>query len=356
MKITLEVGETSGHDPNSAMPVERRATVKIAAQELACVYLHLSSPEKRNRSRLYIHRPVRPESMPPKDPYKMPIAEHLAAMLANGILSSPTPLAAHENEVYGTVPQRLAVPISDLVTNLLRPSFHRQGLGKYKLFHLENEPIAVKSYWCTCFWGEASKRRGLEFRKIRFDAEKDLAFDASSGENLFDAGLTWAAALVPLVIDGRPLSAVEIAQHDYDLRQILGRQAQAATDYIYAGWFDQWNSRVEQAVLQHEKSGRPFEKFYHSILALDQADNIHIWQVHDTLPHLANELATEGMTAAGILDSGGSCALYDVWMKNYLNHGWYFREPRGSILVFELALLARTPKDEADLWIHQRGK
>lgn len=359
MKITLEVVDT----PNPKKPVVRQAAVKIAASELARVHLHLSFPEKRNRTRLYIHRPVKPENISPKDSYKIPIAEHIADMRAKKLIPSPTELVRHEDEdeIYGTVPAMLAVPISDLVANLLRPCFHRVGLGSHRLFYLEGEPINERTYFCICFFGEEGYEKGLQFRQVRFDSEKDRVFDNNSKDKddlLNKEKLTWAASLVPLVIDGRPLSTVEIAKYDYDLRQIFGRDPayEPIIDYIHAGGFSEWDKRVEQEVLKHEKNNMPFEKFYHSILAVDRSNDLHIRQVEGTLPVLAKELAGEGMTAAGILDSGGSCALYDIWMASYLNHGWYFREPRGSILVFELTSLLRTPKDEADFWIHQRGE
>lgn len=355
MKITLKIGAVSTD--------ERTAIAEIDAQQLACVYLNVSFPEERNRSRLYIHRPAKPDRQS-KDRFKIPIKEHIAAMRAKpegtGGIPSPTRPTLHHTrrgtEIFGTVPAMLAVPISDLVANLLRPCFHRDRLGNYRLFYLQNEPIDKKqNYWCVCSFGDAKNYRGLQLREVRFDANKDTVFDNRTDRDLLnEESLTWAAALVPLVIDGRPLSAVEIAQNNYDLRQIFGLDDSYETtiNYIYDGWFDEWNSRVEEKVLQHENSGRPFATFYHSILALDEHNNVNIWQIEGTLPELAKKLVKKGMVNAGLLDSGGSCAMYDVWMGTYLNHGWYYRESRGSILVFELKSHERYPMDAEDVWTH----
>src|SRR5207245_2248049 len=105
-----------------------------------------------------------------------------------------------------------------------------------------------------------------------------------------------------------------------------GRDAESAIRYAYAGWFGEWERRVGEVVAQHRTHGRSFAQFYHSILALDGVGNVAIRQVEGTLPDLAEALARDGFVGAGVLDSGGSCAIYDVWMASYLNHGWYFRE------------------------------
>src|SRR5262249_38710538 len=138
------------------------------------------------------------------------------------------------------------------------------------------------------------------------------------------------------VVDFQPLAPFQIAQNDYDLRQIWGRGAEDSIRDAYDGWYRQWDTRVEKLTNQHQARGNPYATFFHSVLAIDASGNIHLLQQESTLPDLANHLAEEGFQAAGLLDSGGSCALYDVWLGGYINHGWYFREPRGAVLVFEL--------------------
>ena len=148
----------------------------------------------------------------------------------------------------------------------------------------------------------------MEMRWVRFDPTLDRVHDMSRSDML-DEGLVWSAAFVPLVVNGHALTAVEIAQNDYDLRQILGRAASDHIRYAYEGWFAEWDERVARIVSSHELSGQPFARFYHSILGIDEAGNVHIRQVEGVLPDLANDLAREGIVDAGILDSGGSCAL-----------------------------------------------
>jgi hypothetical protein len=250
----------------------------------------------------------------------------------------------------------LAVPVSDVVANLMRPAFHRDGLGPHRLFFYEDEPIERLDYWCACLLERGGGQPRLEMRWVRFDPAGDRALDGD-GRDLLSDGLVWAVALVPLVVGSNPLDAVAIAQRDYDLRQVLGREAEPIIRYVYEGFGDgRWNARVAEVVSAHEQSGRPFATFYHSVLALDRDGNVLIRQVEGTLPGLALRLAADGIVHAGLLDSGGSCALYDVWLDSYLNHGWYFREPRGAILVFELTSTQRLPLDKPGAWIQRRRK
>jgi hypothetical protein len=161
---------------------------------------------------------------------------------------------------------------------------------------------------------------------------------------------------VPLVEEGRALTTAKIAQHDYDLRQILGRQLTEAMIPAYEGWFDHWDERVAAAVAQHEALQLPYEVFYHNIVALDAAGGLTILQFDTSLPAAARMLAERGMVAAGVLDSGGSCAVYDVWLDAYVNHGWYFRPPRGAIITLEFAFPQRLPHPLAGSWVERRGK
>ena len=355
MRISIEIGDTGS--------IERRAAIRINTNELAAAHLHLAFPEKRNRSGLYMRRHPRGKGdsvcansplRSPEEPNKLSIPVHIEEMRRSGTIPSCPKHRMENGETFGLEPAMLAVPVSDLVANLLRPCFHSSGLGEYKLFFFEEEPIDRKSYWCVCFFRKDNDVGRFNLQWVRFNAAKDQALDLS-GNNLSNQGLVWAAALVPLVIGGSPLPAVEIAKNDYDLRQILGRQVDDQIQYVYESWFDEWDVRVEEVVSEHEKKGLPFSVFYHSILGLDKSGNIHIRQIEGTLPDLAKSLAREGIVAAGLLDSGGSCALYDLWMGSYLNHGWYFREPRGSILVFELKSKERIPMDKPNSWIRKRG-
>jgi hypothetical protein len=328
----------------------------MAADELAAGHLHLAYPEERNRTDRYMRRhgvrpakdgttwePVDPNRpvRSPEEPPKIEIPAHLREMRRKRLIPAPIPAEDAEG-TFNLEPTMIAVTISDLAANLLRPSFQQQGLGGNRLFYFKDEPIERKTYFCLCFFQEEGKPGRLECRQVRFDPGRDLALDPS-GRDLVEEGLVWAAALVPLVMDGTPLQAVEIGQNDYDLRQILGRTTGEALRFAYEGWFDEWDARVARVVSEHSAGGRAFATFYHSIIAADASGGIHIRQGEGTLPGLAAALAEEGMVAAGLLDSGGSCALYDAWMASYLNHGWYFREPRGAILLFQLTPTQRLP-------------
>jgi hypothetical protein len=224
------------------------------------------------------------------------------------------------------------------------------------LFFLDGEPIRSRTYRCACFFRQSGGAGRLEFRHVRFDIDTDSALDADTGSDLLDAGLDWAAALVPLVTPDGPLDAEAIALHDYDLRQLLGRDtvAEARILEVYRSCFDGWDDAVRAVVAAHRAEGRPFAAFYHSILALDHAGVIHILQCDGALPDLARQVAAEGMAQAGVLDSGGSCALYDVSLATFLNHGWYYREARGALLVFELSSSQRVPDDRPGSWAHRR--
>ena len=355
MQITIEIG--------SGALVQRKTRVTIRGEELARVHLHVTSAKERNRSAYYMRRhPIRgDEGVTPGpnsplrtklDKAKKPISKQIDAMRRTGLLPCIEGPFHVGMETYYTERSMLAVPISDLVANLLRPCFHRNKLGLHRLFYLEGEPITERTYRCLCFFDREKDKVAL--RQVRFDPGADRAFDVS-GADLLDEGLVWAAALVPLVVEGRALSPVEIAVQDYDLRQILGRNNDEQIAYAYEGWFDEWDRRVREAVSGHERQGNAFESFYHSYIGLDRDGNIFIGQQEATLPALARELADRGIVAAGILDSGGSCAIYDVWMASYLNHGWYFRENRGAILVFELLSSQRLPRDDGT-WIQHRRK
>jgi hypothetical protein len=350
LKIRIDVGDTNTE--------ERFASVEINPDELACVHLHMASPEKRNRTGHYLRRhplemsevvdPNKP--IQSKNSYKIPMPEHIKRMETKGLIPSKKKPFQAGGETYSLIPTMLAVPVSDLVANLLRPSYHEAGLGKHKLFYFQGEPIEEKTYWCICLFNGQNGQKGLAFRNIRFDTFGDRALDAETGDDLTSSGLQWAAALVPLIVDGNALTVVDIARNDYDLRQILGRgdAHKPALQYAYQGWYKEWDARVEKIVREHEKMHHPFATFYHSILGIDKENTIHIRQVEGTLPDLTKSLTDEGIIAAGLLDSGGSCAIYDVWMSSYLNHGWYFREPRGSILVFELTSTERVPIKSGD--------
>jgi hypothetical protein len=353
LKISIEIGQ------------QRSARVQIAPEELGRVYLHLASAELRNRTDRFMRRHAAPRQQPPspnrpvrsaQEPRKLSIPEHLREMAASGVLSSQPVVHEQSHERFLVEPARLVVPISDVVANLLRPCFHRDGLGSRRVFFFQGEPINRRAYFAACSFSAGEQRPGrLELRQIRFAMPTDRTL-GSHGEDLAAQGLVWAAALVPLVVDRRPLEPVEIAREDYDLRQILGRDAEAEMRYAYEGWFDQWDARVSEVVAEHQRLAKPFASFYHSVLATDAGGAIHILQTEGSLPQLAQELAREGMTAAGLLDSGGSCALYDPWMAGYLNHNWYYREPRGAILVFELSATQRLPMDQTDSWLARRRK
>lgn len=353
MKLTYRIGGAGSEE-------ERDAAVEISPGELAAVHLHLAHPEGRNRTDRYMRRhgpgvdpnhPRRAAGEPPK----LTIPEHLDRMVRSGIITRVDPPPAGGPEPWRAEPARVVVPVSDVVSNLLRPCFHRDTFGGHRLFHFADEPITARPYWCACYSRDPSGAGRVELRWVRFDPAADRAFDPAGADLLAD-GLVWAAALVPLVVDGRPLPTAEIAAHDYDLRQFLGRGSGDAIREAYAGWFDRWAERVAAAVARQEQAGEPFARFYHSVLGVDRAGTVHVRQTEADLPGLASDLAREGLWAAGLLDSGGSCAVYDAWLGGYVNHGWYFREPRGAVLVFELTTPQRVPRDEPGAWVRRRAQ
>ena len=349
--ITLEVGHP-----------ERRAQVEIRQEEIADVHLHVAEPEKRNRSGLYMrrHRVPGREMVSPNcplrdanEPFKLSIPDHIKALRQQGLLRSTAATRSTGGMTSGSEPSQLAVPVSDIVANLMRPAFHRDGLGDRRLFFLEDEPIEKLRYWCVCLF-RSQDRASLQMRWARFDPTLDRIYGAA-GEDIMEQGLVWAVALVPLVVDAAPLATTKIAQYDYDLRQIFGRDAEKAIRYAYDGLSNgSWNARVAELVAEHELHDHPYPPFYHSVLALNHKGHVIILQSESTLPDLARRLAEDGMVAAGLLDSGGSCALYDPWLESYLNHSWYFRESRGAILVFELTSMQRLPQSRPGAWIQRR--
>jgi hypothetical protein len=355
LKLSLEI---AGSTPSS-----REALLRFDADELVAVHLHLAFPERRNRTGLYMrrhaHRPDEPVGpnhplRSPQEPPKLSMAQHVEQMRRAGLISLAVPPPAAQRQTHAEERAMIAVGIADLVANLLRPCFHRARLGEDRLFYLEEEPIDERTYDCLCCFAPENGPVRLQFRRVQFDRKADRALDAS-GSDLLDEGLVWAAALVPLVAGGRPLGPVPIARGDYDLRQIVGRANEDPIRHANQGWFDRWDDRVDEIVSSHEQTGRPWETFYHSVLGLDAAGNVLIRQKEATLPDLANSLASEGIVAAGLLDSGGSSAIYDVWSASYLNHGWYYRRPRGAILLFELRWTRRLPEDWPGLWTQRRA-
>ncbi len=361
MNITLNV-------PNDSA-LARTCRVVIDPAELARAHLLLSFPEQRNRTDRYMRRhglyskgdaagsaidPNEPDRSD-SEPRKLPIPDHIRQMQEGGSARESGGITDCADEISGTEPAMFAVPISDLTANLMRPSFHRDGLGTHRIFHFDAEPIERRPYWCVCCFEEYAGKVELAMQWVRFEPESDRVF-GEAGTDLLDAGLSWAAGLVPIVVAGRPLTAVEITRNDYDLRQIVGREATELAQYAYAGWFDEWDERVAQIVARHAQNGAPWSSFYHSVLGIDKHNRLHVMQLEASLPDLALTLAGEGIVHAGVLDSGGSCALYDVWMASYLNQSWYFREPRGSVLVFELARIERLPRADRNSWLHRRER
>ncbi|MFC1476411.1 hypothetical protein ACFL5S_00445 [Fibrobacterota bacterium] len=357
MKVNLEILPEGSR--------ERSAHVVISAEELDKVYLHIAYPEKRNRTDRYMRRhritdddesllPVNKPIRSPEEPKKISIAHHIDLLRKEGAIPPIEEMSQRNGENFMSEPLMLAVPISDLVANLLRPSYHREMPGSNRVFFFEDEPIEQKrKYFCICSFDRTEKKQKISLKQLYFDAKNDCVRD-SKGNDLHGKGLVWAAALVPLVVSGKALPAVEIAKNDYDLRQIVGRDAEEEMSYAYEGWFDQWEGRVEKLVKKWENEQHLFSIFYHSILAIDESGNIHIFQREGTLPSIACDLVKDGMVAAGLLDSGGSCSLYDVWMGGYLNHCKYYREPRGSILLFLLNNTQDIPMNTPGIWMERR--
>ncbi len=356
MKISISIGSSDS--------TERDVEVRIKPDELRNLHLCVANPDEWNRSEYYLRRHQLKSDMP-KDsvdannpfrsgegPKKLGINTHIDILRKK--LSSDTKSVKNVGgDTYRTEHNMLAVPISDLVANLLRPCFHKDGIGSQKLFYFKGEPIEKRSYFSLCYYDKPHGTPEVKLNDVQYNLADSSVLDME-GQNLLDKGLVWSAGIVPLVKNSEPLSAAEIAVDDYDIRQILGRDAQGL-DYIYDGWYDQWEARVTEATNEHQRQGKPFSVFYHSIIATDKDGQIIIYQKEGSLPALANQLAQQGIVNAGLLDSGGSCALYDVWMGSFLNHGWYYREPRGSIMVFELNSESRLPEDTPSAWINRRS-
>lgn len=335
----------------------------IEHKELKAVYLNVADAERRNRTGAYKRRhtisggsdvtPNEP-SEEPADLRKPSIPEHVAQLRSITELANANSVCVENGEEFSLEPAMICVPISDLTANLLRPCYHRDGFGTKRIHCFAGEPSASTTYSCICCIDcSQSGSCRLEIRELVFDTGSDSVRPADD-QPFVQADLLWAAAVVPLVKNGEALSASEIAKRNYDLRQILGRHAESEIQHAYAGWFDEWNQRVDDAVSMHESLNREFASFYHSIIAIDEDGNIRIMQQDGALPDLAVSLQQAGIRAAGLLDSGGSCAIYDVWMASYLNHGWYFREPRGAVLLFVLETNQKLPKPRHDSWLRRR--
>jgi hypothetical protein len=338
----------------------RTVSVTIAPSELSTAILNIAYAGERNRSSYYMRRHPKPGDLASgirvgpnaplyygAEPRRLTIAEHLRFM-------NRVSVASHENidsgqpDSFNLQPAQIVVPVSDVTANLLRPCYSHQRLGRWRTFFLEDEPIDRKAYWAVCLF-EENGIRAIKFMDLSFDVRSDTV-RSIDGRDLSTQGLEWAVALVPLVKHGAPVSVADIAMADYDLRQVFGRTSEWEIRWVYEGWYDKWEERIAELVAEYQERRREFEVFYHSILALDGSGAIQILQVDATLPQLAEDLARAGTVSAGLLDSGGSCALFDPWLQGYLNHGWYFREARGAVLCFELRAMERLPKSAASAW------
>ncbi|WP_306536340.1 hypothetical protein [Geobacter sp.] len=356
MKIEIEIGRPRA--------INRTARVTIAAHELKSAALHIAFAAERNRTGLYMRRHEKPcdveagYAVGPNDPVrfaeepkKLKIPEHIKEMKFGTEPSSE--IVAQDSERFRTVPSVIAVPVSDVAANLLRPCFMKTGFGEKQIFFFEDEPIESRSYWAACFFSDERNKAEIKFMDIRFNVDMDSVLSLD-GQDLVARGLEWAVSLVPLVKNSKAVSPQEIAKNDYDLRHIFGRNAQKEFFSPYDLWYDGWNQRVDEVVQKHIDSGIPFETYYHSILGIDSYGSVVIYQIDCELPKIAEQLAEEGVIAAGLLDSGGSCAIYDTWINGYLNHGWYFREPRGAILTFKLKSIERIPVPKTGTWHQSR--
>lgn len=353
MKVVLDVA----HDRS----VNRTATVIIEPQELSRALLSIASAAERNRSGLYMRRHSKPRDIElgievgpnsplrsANEPKKILMADHVRQIHASTLHDGPR---SSRQDRFSLQPAEILVSVSDVVSNLLRPCFSRAGFGRWRIFFLEDEPIETKIYWAICAFNRPDHRCEMRFLDIRFDIGADTV-RALDGSDLSAQGLEWAVALVPLVKDASPVPTAEIAKSDYDLRQIFGRGAEEDMRRIYAGWFGAWDERIAEVLNAYLQAERSLEVFYHSCIGLDAAGAIHIWQKDAALDGLARDLASQGILAAGLLDSGGSCALYDPWLQGYLNHGWYFREPRGAVICFQLRTEERIPED-SNTWFRR---
>jgi len=353
VKIQLDIGH--GRSAN------RTVSVTIAPSELSTAILNIAYAGERNRSSYYMRRHPKPGDLASgirvgpnaplycgAEPKRLTIAEHLRFMNSVSIASHEG-IDSGQSDSFDLQPAQIVVPVSDVTANLLRPCYSRQRLGRWRTFFLEDEPIDRTAYWALCLFQEENGIREMRFVDLSFDVKSDTV-RSMEGRDLSTQGLEWAVALVPLVKDGAAVPIVNIAMADYDLRQVFGRTSEQEIRWVYEGWYEKWEERIAELVAEYQERKRKFEVFYHSVLALDGSGTIQILQVDATLSQLAEDLARAGIVSAGLLDSGGSCALFDPWLKGYLNHGWYFREARGAILCFELRATERLPKSAASAW------
>jgi hypothetical protein len=349
-RVTIQLDIGHGRSAN------RKVSVTIAPSELSTAILSIAYAAERNRSGYYMRRHpkvgdlasgIRVGPNAPlchgAEPKRLTIAQHLRSM------KRPSVAGQDGLDSFDLQRAQIVVPVSDVTANLLRPCYSREGLGQWRTFFLEDEPIDRKTYWAVCLFEEENGIREIKFMDLSFDVGSDTV-RSIDGRDLSTQGLEWAVALVPLVKHGAPVTVADIAMADYDLRQVFGRTSEWEIRWVYEGWYDKWEERIAELVAEHQERRREFEVFYHSILALDGSGAIQILQVDATLPQLAEDLARAGTVSAGLLDSGGSCALFDPWLQGYLNHGWYFREARGAVLCFELRAMERLPKSAASAW------
>jgi hypothetical protein len=346
--------------------VNRRATVSIARDEIFSAAINIAAATERNRTGMYmrrhrkagdslsaleanVNRPIRA----PQEPPKLLMAEHSDAM-GFGYVSPSLTLEGPDK--FHLMQSVIAVSVSDIASNLLRPCFSVEPFGQDKrAFFFEDEPIEDRQYWAACYFECPGELPPLRFCNVTFKLDPDRIYSAD-GEDLVPLKLKWAMCLVPLVRKSAAVPLVEIAQNDYDLRHIFGRNASEDyfTPYRPGVWFNKWDEEVAARTAQYLENGLRPEVYYHSALAVDASGNIRIYQCDSALDKLAELIAWDGMVAAGLLDSGGSCALYDPWLRGYLNHGWYYREPRGAALAFQLNSYERIPV--AASWFSTRAR
>jgi hypothetical protein len=343
---------------------ERDVTLTLPRDELDRVWLSVAGARAYNRTGYYLRRhPIKgdPAGIGPDRPWrtvgaprKVPIAEHLRQLRKADALP-PVPQPGEHARGFLTERSILAVPISDLVANLLRPCWRRDGFGDgRRILRFADEPGGPRRYFCLCAARRTVAGNPLQLQDVTFDFERERVVDGNQRD--LSARFAWCAAVVPLVVGGRACSAVAIAQADYDLRHTLGSGEKAAMEFAYAGWFAEWERRVAQIVTAHRRRKRPFAVYYHSVIAINRRGDITIRQLEGTLVEIARRLQREGAVGAGLLDSGGSCAIYDGWLRGYLSHSWYFREPRGAVLVFQLRSRQRIPSAQNSWFKHKINK
>jgi hypothetical protein len=346
-------------DLEIAAGVEQRGVhVRWSAGELSRALLSVSSAAERNRTRGYMRRhplpgenayeiinsPVQLADAPPK----WTIERHVNHLREQGELWPPQP-AVDDGGAFQVEPYRMVVPISDVTANLLRPCYHARAFGKPRVFGFADEPFAEQRYFSLACQQGADGSDHLSLGRFTYDIEHDVP-------EPHEPSLLWVAGLVPLVEDGRALAAQEIAVHDYDLRQFVGRKPTPAILAAYADWPKHWPERVRQLIGEQKASQQPIASFYHSAIGCTTDGAWHLIQREATLPDLARDLAQLGLVSAGLLDSGGSVALYDAWLDTFLSHSWYYRQPRGAVLLLEMNLPQRIPAERRESWRHQRRK